>query len=42
VLPNKKHEFSTGWRDAQKGGLADCTTGRASALHNKAGQRAAH
>jgi len=33
VLLNEKHEFSSGWRAAQKGGLAGCTTGRASGLH---------
>jgi len=27
VLPNKKHEFSTGWQAAQKGVPAGCTTG---------------
>ena len=37
VLPNEKHQFSVGWRAAQKGGLAGCTTGRASGLHIKAG-----
>ena len=42
VLPNEKHEFSAGWRAAQKGGLAGCTTGRANGLHIKAGQQAAH
>jgi len=25
VLPNEKHEFSMGWRAAQKGGMAGCT-----------------
>jgi len=24
VLPNEKHEFSAGWRAAQKGGPAGC------------------
>jgi len=33
MLPNETHEFSTGWRAAQKGGLAGCTTGQASVLH---------
>ena len=42
MLPNEKHEFSVGWRAAQKGGLAGCTTGQASGLHIKAGRRAAH
>jgi len=37
VLLNEKHEFSAGWRVAQKGGLACCTTGRASGLHIKLG-----
>jgi len=37
VLPNEKHEFSAGWRPAQKGGPAGFTTGRASGLHIKAG-----
>jgi len=32
VLPNEKHEFSMGWRDAQKSGLAGCTTGWAVAI----------
>jgi len=35
-MPNEKHEFSTGWRAAQKGRPASCTTGRASGLHIKA------
>jgi len=35
VLPNEKHEFSVGWRAAQKGGPAGCTTGQASGLHIK-------
>ena len=37
VLPNEKYEFSTGWRAAQKGGPAGCTTGRVSGLHIKVG-----
>jgi len=37
VLPNKKHEFFAGWRAAQKGGPAGCTTGWASGLHIKLG-----
>jgi len=37
VLPKEKHEFSEGWRAAQKGGPAGCTTGWASGLHIKAG-----
>jgi len=32
VLPNEKHESSTRWRAAQKGGPTGCTTGRASGL----------
>ena len=36
-MPNEKHEFSAGWRAAQKGGPAGCTTGRSSGLHIKAG-----
>ena len=39
VLPNKKHEFSAGWRAAQKGGPAGWTTGRASGLRIKLGCR---
>jgi len=35
MLPNEKHEFSTGWRAAQKGGPAGCTPGQASGLHIK-------
>jgi len=35
-LPNEKHEFFAGWRAAQKGGPAGCTTGWASGLHIKA------
>jgi len=35
-LPNEKYEFSAGWRAAQKGGPAGCTTGWASGLHIKA------
>jgi len=42
VLPNEKHELSTGWRAAQKSGPAVCTTGLAGGLHIKGGQRAAH
>jgi len=42
VLPNEKHEFSAGWRAAQKGGPAGCTTGWASGLHIKAVWWAAH
>ena len=42
VLPNEKHEFSAGWRAAQKGGPAGCTTGWASGLHIKAIWQAAH
>ena len=37
VLPNEKHEFSGGWRTAQKGGSAGCTKDRASGLHIKTG-----
>jgi len=42
VLPNEKHEFLAGWRAAQKGGPAGCTTGLASGLHIKASRRATH
>jgi len=42
VLPNEKHEFSVGWRAAQKGGPVGCTTGQTSGLHIRAGRRAAH
>jgi len=35
VLPNEKHEFSTGWGAAQKGRPTGCTTGRASGLHSR-------
>jgi len=37
MLPNEKHEFSGGWRAAQKGGLAGYTTKQASGLHIKLG-----
>ena len=36
MLPHEKHEFSAGWRAAQKGGPAGCTTGWASGLQIKA------
>jgi len=39
MFPNEKHEFSGGWRAAQKGGPAGCTTGQASGLHIKLGCR---
>jgi len=43
VLPNEKYEFSAGWRAAQKGVLAGCTTGLANGLlKGTAGRRAAH
>jgi len=35
VLSNEKHEFSAGWRAAQKGGLAGSTTGQASGQQGK-------
>ena len=38
MLPNEKHEFSGGWRAAQKGGLAGYTTKQASGLHIKLGR----
>jgi len=41
VLPNEIHEFSAGWRAAQKGWPAGWTTGGASGLHIKAGWWAA-
>jgi len=41
VLPNEKHEFSAGWRAAQKSGSAGCTAGPDSGLHIKAGWWAA-
>jgi len=47
MLPNEKHEFSTGWRAAQKGRPAGCaalqnkaTLRRTSGLQKCAGQRA--
>jgi len=36
-LPNEKHEFSAGWRAAQKGGPLGCTLRRAGGLHIKLG-----
>ena len=44
VLPNEKHEFSAGsagWRAAQKGRPAGCTTRQASGLRKRAGWSAA-
>ena len=35
MLSNEKHEFSAGWRAAQKGGLAGSTTGQASGQQGK-------
>jgi len=40
MLPHEKHEFSAGWRAAQKGGPAGCTTGWASGLQKRACWRA--